>query len=153
MIYLGGDQFAPTDSSQGMDTLIALMEHPDLASAANSFKSIPERKISVSQTSSLQGLRNSKLIYVFQREFATVDPSLVELVGTDEATTCIGIIIRNRRSGIVVDFGLSQMLSLVTDNNSDDLLDVHMIGGFDDISSQVWPIPCVAFDITRNVAY
>ncbi|XP_012849804.1 PREDICTED: uncharacterized protein LOC105969577 isoform X1 [Erythranthe guttata] len=69
-----------------------------------------------------------------------------KLVGTDEATTCVGISIRNCRTGMislahmdfpnVVENGLSQMLSLITDRDSDTLLDVHLVGGFDDISSQ-----------------
>jgi protein N-terminal asparagine amidohydrolase len=29
-----------------------------------------------------------------------VDPARVELVGTDEATTCIGVVIRNNRTGM-----------------------------------------------------
>ncbi|KAG8391319.1 hypothetical protein BUALT_Bualt01G0175500 [Buddleja alternifolia] len=146
MIYVGGVPFDLDDSSQGIDTLIALMEHPEMVSASNSLKSMSESKISFSENSSSERLKNSKLVYIFQREFATVDPALVDLVGTDEATTCVGIAIRNCKSGMismahmdfpnVVDVGLSQMLSLVADKDSDDLLDVHLIGGFDDISSQ-----------------
>ncbi|KAK4411017.1 protein N-terminal asparagine amidohydrolase [Sesamum angolense] len=149
MIYLGGEPFAPDDSSEGIDTLIALMEHPVLVSASNSFKSMAEMRVSVSENSSSVGPEISKCVYIFQREFATVDPALVDLVGTDEATTCVGIAIRNCKTGMisvahmdspnVVDTGLSQMLSLVADHESDALLDVHLIGGFDDISSQVWP--------------
>ncbi|KAK6162878.1 hypothetical protein DH2020_002719 [Rehmannia glutinosa] len=144
MIYVGGVPFARDDSSQGMDTLIALMEHPVLVSASNSFKSMAEKKLSVSEISVRSKI--SKWVYIFQREFATVDPSLVDIVGTDEATTCVGIAIRNCKSGMisvahmdfpnVVDVGLSQMLALVGDQDSDALLDVHLIGGFDDISSQ-----------------
>ncbi|KAK6162865.1 hypothetical protein DH2020_002706 [Rehmannia glutinosa] len=144
MIYVRGVPFAPADSSQGMDTLIALMEHPVLVSASNSFKSMAEKKLSVSEISVQSKI--SKWVYIFQREFAIVDPSLVDIVGTDEATTCVGIAIRNCKSGMisvahmdfpnVVDVGLSQMLALVADEDSDALLDVHLIGGFDDISSQ-----------------
>ncbi|KAK4414412.1 protein N-terminal asparagine amidohydrolase [Sesamum alatum] len=146
MIYVGGVPFAPDDSSQGMDTLIALMEHPVLVSSSNSFKSMAEKRVSVSGNSSSVGPETSKWVYIFQREFATVDPALVDLVGTDEATTCVGIAIRNCKTGMisvahmdspkVVDTGLNQMLSLVADHESDALLDVHLIGGFDDISSQ-----------------
>ncbi|PIN25177.1 hypothetical protein CDL12_02075 [Handroanthus impetiginosus] len=146
MIYVSGVPFAPDESSQGVDTLIALMEHPLLVSASNSFKSMAEKKISISENSSLERSKISKWVYIFQREFATVNPALVDVVGTDEATTCIGIAIRNCKSGMisvahmdfpsVVDMGLSQMLSLVADDDSDALLDVHLLGGFDDISSQ-----------------
>ncbi|KAK6162913.1 hypothetical protein DH2020_002754 [Rehmannia glutinosa] len=131
MIYVRGVPFAPADSSQGMDTLIALMEHPVLVSASNSFKSMAEKKLSVSEISVRSKI--SKWVYIFQREFAIVDPSLVDIVGTDEATTCVGIAIRNCKSGMisvahmdfpnVVDVGLSQMLALVADEDSDALLD------------------------------
>ncbi|PIM97031.1 hypothetical protein CDL12_30506 [Handroanthus impetiginosus] len=110
------------------------MEHPLLVSASNSFKSMAEKKISISENSSLERSKISKWVYIFQREFATVNPALVDVVGTDEATTCIGIAIRNCKSGMisvahmdfpsVVDMGLSQMLSLVADDDSDALLDV-----------------------------
>ncbi|KAI3444946.1 hypothetical protein Pfo_001611 [Paulownia fortunei] len=133
MIYVGGVPFAADNSSQGMDTLIALMDHPVLVSASNSFKSMAEKKFSVSENSSSVRSKISKWVYIFQREFATVDPALVDLVGTDEATTCVGIAIRNCKSGTVsvahmdfpnvVDVGLSQMLSLVADHDSDALLD------------------------------
>uniref|UniRef100_A0A2P2KE10 Uncharacterized protein MANES_10G151000 n=2 Tax=Rhizophora mucronata TaxID=61149 RepID=A0A2P2KE10_RHIMU len=66
------------------------------------------------------------------------------LVGTDEATTCVGLVIRNQRTGMIsvahmdstkiVDIGITQMLSLVTSYDSDANLDVHMVGGFEDVS-------------------
>lgn len=128
-----------------MDTLIALMKHPALVSASNTFKSIPERKISVDENRSSEVSRNCKWVYLFQREYATVDPALVDLVGTDEATTCVGVVIRNKKKRMisvahmdfpdVVDIGLCQMLSLLSDHDFDSLLDVHLVGGFDDISS------------------
>ncbi|KAL8495916.1 hypothetical protein ACS0TY_019872 [Phlomoides rotata] len=84
------------------------------------------------------------MIYVGGIPFSPDDSS--QLVGTDEATTCVGVVIRNCNSGMisvahmdfpeVVEGGLEQMLSLVADNDSDTLLDVHLLGGFDDISSQ-----------------
>uniref|UniRef100_A0A5B7BI45 Protein N-terminal asparagine amidohydrolase n=1 Tax=Davidia involucrata TaxID=16924 RepID=A0A5B7BI45_DAVIN len=145
MIYVGGDPFSTdsTSSFQGSDTLAVLMEHPILVSASSSFKDIPERKFS--ETGSERSTQ-SKCVYIFQREYATVDPVLVDLVGTDEATTCVGLVIRNRKSGMtsvahmdspyVVDIGLTQMLSLVVDHNFDAELDVHLIGGFEDASPQ-----------------
>ncbi|KAL2478529.1 protein N-terminal asparagine amidohydrolase family protein [Forsythia ovata] len=146
MIFVSGVPFATDDSSEGFPTLSSLMEHPILVSASSSLKYLPERKFSVSEHSSSERSRRSKWVYIFQREFATVDPALVDFVGTDEATTCVGLVIRNQNNGMtsvshmdspnVVDIGLSQMLSLVADHNSDTLLDVHLIGGFDDTSSQ-----------------
>ncbi|XP_057513957.1 protein N-terminal asparagine amidohydrolase isoform X2 [Actinidia eriantha] len=144
MIYVGGVPFH-TDSeslSQGSDMLLALMEHPFLVSASSSCKAIPERKFRISEESGSERLRQSKCVYIFQREYATVDPAAVDLVGTDEATTCVGLAIRNRASGMtsvahmdspkVVDIGLTQMLALVVNQDSK----VHLIGGFDDASPQ-----------------
>ncbi|XP_073129172.1 protein N-terminal asparagine amidohydrolase isoform X2 [Henckelia pumila] len=129
-----------------MDALNALMKHPALVYASNTFQSIPERKISADESCSSEVSRSCKWVYLFQREFATVDPALVDLVGTDEATTCVGVVIRNRENRMisvahmdfpdVVDIGLCQMLSLLSDHDPDSLLDVHLVGGFDDISSQ-----------------
>ncbi|KAJ4711700.1 protein N-terminal asparagine amidohydrolase-like [Melia azedarach] len=129
-----------SSSSQGSDTLIALMEHPFLLSAAQSFKCMEERKVSASDERST----HCKYIYIFQGEYATVDPARVDYVGTDEATTCVGLVIRNRRNGMtsvahmdspnIVEIGLSQMLSLVVDHDLDPDLDVHLVGGFDDVS-------------------
>ncbi|KAK3224036.1 hypothetical protein Dsin_011061 [Dipteronia sinensis] len=119
------------------------MEHPILVSASQSFKCMQERKVSALDDS------DSKYVYVFQREYATVDSALVHYVGTDEATTCVGLVIRNRRNGMtsvahldsptIVDIGLAQMLSLVVHNGFDAELDVHLIGGFDDVTPKVWP--------------
>ncbi|KAK9284046.1 hypothetical protein L1049_012306 [Liquidambar formosana] len=134
---------------QGSNTLLALMEHPILVAASDSFKAIPERKFSVCEESCSERSTLSKCVYVFQREYATVDPALVDLIGTDEATTCVGLVIRNQQSGMtsvahmdspdVVDIGLTQMLSLVVDHISDAELDVHLIGGYEDASPKVWP--------------
>lgn len=148
MIYVGGVPVS-TDlesSSQGSDMLVALMEHPTLKSASCSLKDIPERKFTGSEESGSGRSRRSKCVYIFQREYATVDPALVDLVGTDEATTCVGIAIRNRTSGMtsvghmdspnIVDIGLAQMLTLVVEQNSNAELDVHLIGGFDDVKPQ-----------------
>ncbi|KAJ9558264.1 hypothetical protein OSB04_012878, partial [Centaurea solstitialis] len=133
MIYVNGVRF-PTDSSpiQGPEMVNALLEHPHLISASQSFHAIPERKFSVSEESGSQGSAGPKCVYVFQREYAIADPALVEIVGTDEATTCIGIVVRNCKSGMtsiahmdspnIVDIGLSQMLSLVSDGD-DAILD------------------------------
>jgi protein N-terminal asparagine amidohydrolase len=64
---------------QGRNALVALMEHSTLVSVANSLKAIPERKFSVNEESSLERSQKSKWVYVFQREYATVDPALVDV--------------------------------------------------------------------------
>lgn len=144
MIYVNGIPFPSEESSsQDIKTLISLMEHPSLKSASSSLNSMSQRRLSASYDS---GSQRCKLVYIFQKEYATVDPSLVQLVGTDEATTCVGLVIRNCKSGMtsvahldsphVVEVGLTQMLALVAGQNLDDVLDVHLIGGYDDCSSQ-----------------
>ncbi|RZC83159.1 hypothetical protein C5167_045945 [Papaver somniferum] len=151
MIFVDGIPFS-TGSSQGIEDLIALLEHPFLVSASNKLKAIPVMKVSVME--GFRGERSppAKHVYVFQREYATVDPALVELVGTDEATTCVGIVIRNQKTGWtsiahvdspeVVDLGLTQMLSLLIDQNSNAELDVHIVGTFEDAVTNVWPQSC-----------
>ncbi|CAL5382186.1 unnamed protein product [Camellia sinensis] len=148
MIYVGGVPFSvdSESSSQESDMLFALMEHPILVSASSSLKAIPEWKFTISEESGSERSRQSKCVYIFQGEYATVDPALVDLVGTDEATTCVGLAIRNRTSGMtsvahmdspnIVDVGITQMLTLVVNQNSDSELDVHLIGGFEDASPQ-----------------
>lgn len=64
---------------QGRNALVALMEHSTLVSVSNSLKAIPERKFSVNEESSLERSQKSKWVYVFQREYATVDPALVDV--------------------------------------------------------------------------
>ncbi|KAJ3707898.1 hypothetical protein LUZ61_011603 [Rhynchospora tenuis] len=122
-----------SSQSQGRDILDILLENPTLVSAANQFKSQPERIISDSGA-------HMKHVYVFQREFATVDPAVAQIVGTDEATTCVGLVIRNRNNGLtsvshmdfpeVVDQGLNQMVQSITGPEA--ILDVFLVGGFDD---------------------
>ncbi|XP_004488479.1 protein N-terminal asparagine amidohydrolase isoform X2 [Cicer arietinum] len=127
----------------GVDILLALLENPILVSASNSLKATPVRKFSVPDDSSPE---SSKWIYLFQREYATVDPAFVDFVGTDEATTCVGVAIRNLENGMIsvahmdspkiVEMGLSQMLSLLVDDSLETEFDVHLIGGFEEVSPQ-----------------
>lgn len=147
MIFVDGLQFSTHSSSpshpQGKDILLALLENPMLVSASCSLKANPERKFSVSDES---GPERSKWVYIFQREYATVDPAFVDFVGTDEATTCVGLVIRNQKNGMtsvahldspkIVEMGLSQILSPLVDNSLETELDVHLIGGFEDVSLQ-----------------
>ena len=61
------------------NTLVALMEDPILVSAANSFKAIPERKFPVYEESGVDRLMKNKWVYLFQREYGTVDPAFVDV--------------------------------------------------------------------------
>ncbi|KAL5707651.1 protein N-terminal asparagine amidohydrolase [Ranunculus cassubicifolius] len=136
MIFINGVSLQSSSTQESVD-VVALLEHPTLVSSSNAFKAIPEMN-------TVEGSPHVKHVYVFQREYATVDPALVQFVGTDEATTCVGLVIRNPKSGMtsvshmdspnVVDMGLNQMLSSIIDNNSHADLDVHLIGGYEDIS-------------------
>ncbi|OIW11777.1 hypothetical protein TanjilG_14317 [Lupinus angustifolius] len=132
-----------SSTSLGKDILLALLENPVLVSASSSFKANPEKKFSVFDESNPE---RSKVVYIFQREYATVNPEFVDFVGTDEATTCVGLVIRNRRNGMIsvahmdspeiVETGLSQMLSLLVDDSTEIEFDVHLVGGFEDVSPQ-----------------
>ncbi|KAL9231393.1 hypothetical protein vseg_006627 [Gypsophila vaccaria] len=141
MIFVGGVLFQNDSSDEGSSDLVGLLEHPALVSASLSLKATPEKKFSTSEASS-EELTKSKLVYLFQREYATVDPTIVDWIGTDEATTCVGIAIRNRDNGItsvahmdspkIVEVGLSQMLSKLAAHKLDAEIDVHLIGGYED---------------------
>jgi protein N-terminal asparagine amidohydrolase len=55
------------------------LDHPVLVSASCSFKSIPERKFSASEDFGSERLTECRWVYIFQREYATVDPSHVDV--------------------------------------------------------------------------
>ncbi|KAF2602384.1 hypothetical protein F2Q70_00024593 [Brassica cretica] len=144
MIYVDGVLFPDenssssfSSSSQGSSLLLDVMTHPVIISASESFKNLEEQRVTESCS------RKDRYVYIFQREYAVVNPALVDFVGMDEATTCVGLVIRNRKSGVtsiahmdspkVVDLGISQMLSLVMEDDSDAEIDVHMVGGYEDV--------------------
>ncbi|XP_010518039.1 PREDICTED: protein N-terminal asparagine amidohydrolase [Camelina sativa] len=148
MIYVDGtpieDEISSSSlssSSQGSSLLLDVMSHPVIMSASGSFKNLEERNVSFGERDSESSTKD-RYVYVFQSEFAVVNPALVNFVGTDEATTCVGLVIRNRKSGMtsiahmdspeIVDLGLSQMLSLVLEDE-DAELDVHLVGGYEDV--------------------
>ncbi|XP_020580465.1 protein N-terminal asparagine amidohydrolase, partial [Phalaenopsis equestris] len=132
----------PETSSKGNEILPFLLEHPMLIAASNRLKETPEKMVSFSEESP-----PAKYVYVFQREYATVDPSVVEFVGTDEATTCAGLVIRNHKTKMTsiahmdfveaVDLGLTQMLSSVVDGDVNATFDVHLIGSFEDMPNEL----------------
>ncbi|ESQ39070.1 hypothetical protein EUTSA_v10001527mg [Eutrema salsugineum] len=149
MIYVGGVPFlnensssSLSSSSQESNLLLDVMSHPAIISASDSFKNLEERKVSFGERDTESSTKD-RYVYVFQREFAVVNPALVDFVGTDEATTCVGLVIRNRKSGItsiahidspkVVDLGISQMLPLVLEDDENAEFDVHMVGGYEDV--------------------
>ncbi|VVB03348.1 unnamed protein product [Arabis nemorensis] len=149
MIYVDGVPFQNesssstlSSSSQGSRLLLDVMNHPVIMLASDSFKNLEERNVTFGENDSESSTKD-RYVYIFQREYAVVNPELVDFVGTDEATTCVGLVIRNRKSGMtsiahmdspkIVDLGISQMLSLVLEDDVDTELDVHMVGGYEDV--------------------
>ncbi|KAJ8899181.1 hypothetical protein K2173_012357 [Erythroxylum novogranatense] len=151
MIFVDGLPFSSfrrsSSSNQplgGCGTLTSLMKHPTLLTASSSFKAMQETKIVLDGSGLQSSAPTGRWVYVFQREYATADPALVDFIGTDEATTCVGIVIWNPKNKMtsvahmdspkIVEIGLTQMLSRIINNMSDVDLDIHLIGGFQDAS-------------------
>ncbi|CAM6000438.1 unnamed protein product, partial [Sphagnum balticum] len=124
-----------------------LLEHPVLVSSAAAFVALPGQHIQPPPdengvSTDGHGREHRKFVYVGQRECATVDPDVVEFIGTDDATTCIGVVIRNPQSGLTcvghldfvngVKLGINQMTGSVSPTSSC-LLEAHLVGGFDDL--------------------
>nr|CAD1831320.1 unnamed protein product [Ananas comosus var. bracteatus] len=139
MIFVDGEFIsisAPNSHLKGREIVELLLRNPTLIAASERLKSMPVRRFSISPP--------WKHVYLLQREYATVDPAIVKLVGTDEATTCVGLVIRNRYTGMtsvshmdfpgVVDRGLAQMLQNLSDHEA--AFDVHLVGAFDDSSTK-----------------
>lgn len=73
-------QREPFFSEQGADVLYALMDCLYLVDATNSFKGTPEMRFTISEQSGVERSTMSKWVYVFQKEYATVDPALVDVI-------------------------------------------------------------------------
>ncbi|KAJ7529629.1 hypothetical protein O6H91_15G059200 [Diphasiastrum complanatum] len=124
--------------SQTFALLDKLLEHPYLSSSKTfkekpilEIKVLPGAKGQYDKALSQGDGSTRNFVYVLQREYACASPSLVELIGTDEATTCIGLAIRNPESGLYVAQGVRQMVTSVR-AHEDTLLQVHLVGGYDD---------------------
>ncbi|RZS04236.1 hypothetical protein BHM03_00034538 [Ensete ventricosum] len=59
---------------RGREILAALLDHPVVLSSSDHLKGTPEKKVSSAERPPL-----GRLVYVFQREYATVDPALVQV--------------------------------------------------------------------------
>ncbi|XP_057869359.2 protein N-terminal asparagine amidohydrolase isoform X2 [Cryptomeria japonica] len=146
MIFVEGKKISEDSSmTKGHQLVLNLLQNPILSAKTNAFKSLSETTIMLPQDPKSVGSESSssvKSVYVFQREYATVNPSAVKSVGTDEATTCVGLAISNRTTRMTsvahfdsaerVKLGLLQMLAGVVCGEKDADLDVHLVGGFDD---------------------
>ncbi|CAI5971521.1 unnamed protein product [Closterium sp. NIES-64] len=87
--------------------------------------------------------RPERLVYVAQAEVATADVDLVDVIGTDEMTTCVAVALRHPRTGRTalahVDASLCALRALATMLASLRLaphdptpLQLHLVGAFDD---------------------
>jgi protein N-terminal asparagine amidohydrolase len=61
-----------SQGSSGRELVAALMGNPGLRAASERLRATPERRIS-------SGPEEPRHVYVFQREYATVDPARVEV--------------------------------------------------------------------------
>ncbi|KAG6552649.1 hypothetical protein Mapa_005596 [Marchantia paleacea] len=131
------------------DVLRKLLEHPRVVESA---KKLRAAKVVVIQPPTPSGNSDvepseethpadSRFVYVFQKEYATVDPATVQLVGTDEVTTCIGLAIWNPATGMtsVGHFdraeyaakGVEQVIASHGVSNPT-VFQVHLVGGYDE---------------------
>ncbi|CAH9075434.1 unnamed protein product, partial [Cuscuta epithymum] len=124
-------------------------DDPYLKSIAATYRSISSGDLILSRDSDFLVTRETKCVYIAQKEYATVDPSLVDVIGTDGQGGCVGVVIRNPKSGLicvahmdlpeVIDNGLTQMLSSAIGQEIDEILDVETATG------SIFP---ATFDIT-----
>uniref|UniRef100_A0A0E0LDJ8 Protein N-terminal asparagine amidohydrolase n=1 Tax=Oryza punctata TaxID=4537 RepID=A0A0E0LDJ8_ORYPU len=146
MLLVNGEPVSasPTSGSSrggsgGRELVAALMGNPGLLAASERLRAEPERRISSGPEEEEAARRH---VYVFQREFATVDPARVELVGTDEVTTCVGVVIRNNKTGMtsishmdfpkIVEGGLKQMLYILPEGSTANRkgIPTHYVAGY-----------------------
>ncbi|CAI5515722.1 unnamed protein product [Closterium sp. Naga37s-1] len=87
--------------------------------------------------------RPERLVYVAQAEVATADVDLVDVIGTDEMTTCVAVALRHPRTGRTalahVDASLctlralaAMLASLRLAPHDPTPLQLHLVGAFDD---------------------
>ncbi|CAH9076244.1 unnamed protein product [Cuscuta epithymum] len=131
--------FSTTEARDILNSLLA--NHPHLNSIASAYRSLSQGMLSLSRNSDFLITRETKCVYVAQKEYATVDPSLVDVIGTDGQGGCVGVVMRNPKSGWisvahvdfpkVVDKGLNRMLSslLMDEESENEIVDVHIING------------------------
>jgi protein N-terminal asparagine amidohydrolase len=91
-------------------------------------------------------LENQKFLHVFQREFATILPDQFDYIGSSEATTCNILFIRSKKTGKIScahfdgsqdqvgkkNCSLKKMISTFDQNELNDVLELHFVGGYFD---------------------
>ncbi|CAH9094660.1 unnamed protein product [Cuscuta europaea] len=133
-----------SSSQQGKDILRTLMQNPGLKRVSFALDYTPGGLFSLTNNGGFLITPQTKSVFILQKEYATVDPSFVDVVGTHGMSTCVGLIIQNPKSGKisvahidvlgVIEIGINQMLSSVDDQDINDVtnLNVHLIGGYND---------------------
>eukprot|EP00759_Apiculatamorpha_spiralis_P049914 PhF_6_TR44522/c0_g1_i1/m.68579/K14662/NTAN1; protein N-terminal asparagine amidohydrolase len=99
-------------------------------------------------TDTLDLLHDPKVLYIAQREYATVKPGcIIDILTVSDATSCVIVCIRNPTTGVTsmthldgspgqVSNGILRMVQEVRATGStsmDDVLDVYIVGGFEEV--------------------
>eukprot|EP01100_Stratorugosa_tubuloviscum_P005026 TRINITY_DN2286_c0_g1_i1.p1 TRINITY_DN2286_c0_g1~~TRINITY_DN2286_c0_g1_i1.p1 ORF type:complete len:329 (-),score=100.43 TRINITY_DN2286_c0_g1_i1:56-1042(-) len=77
-----------------------------------------------------------RILYIFQHEYALVDSSNIDIIGSNDATTCINIVVRENKTSktLVAHYDGShpqQLAHLIFDSfDSNAILDIHLVGAF-----------------------
>lgn len=118
-----------------MDTRSLFVQHPVYRETATQFLSIPTKTVGA-----------PGLLYVCQREMAAVAPhdKNVNIIGSDDATTCVIVVVRHSGSGAVAlahldgngtDEAVSTMVARVQElafGYPEGRIELQLIGGFKD---------------------
>ncbi|KAL2629039.1 hypothetical protein R1flu_013725 [Riccia fluitans] len=151
MILVDGSPIVDGRSSvKPSEVLKKLLEHPNLVDAAKKFRAAKVVRIKPPKPSGNgEGEEpdaetqpaDSKFVYVFQKECATVASEIVQLVGTDEMTTCVGLVIRNPATGLTsvghfdtAAYAAKGLEQVIASHNLSEptVLQVHLVGAYDD---------------------
>jgi hypothetical protein len=69
---------ATSFGEQGSSLLVDVMSHPVITLASDSFKNLEEKNVSFDESDSESSTKD-RYVYIFQREFAVVNPALVDV--------------------------------------------------------------------------
>lgn len=120
------------------DTATLFLQHPHYRSTATQLSQVPVRIITTSP--------QIGLLYVHQREFGAVAPhdKQINLIGSDDATTCIIAVVKHTGSGAIalahldgcgVDEAVDKMVTRVQELSMgycEGRIELQMIGGYKD---------------------
>eukprot|EP00899_Mesostigma_viride_P014101 jgi/Mesvir1/22692/Mv14111-RA.1 len=157
---LSSSSSSTTASSHGGSregAMTAVLERPPaLATVAPTIKGIAQLTPATHSTTLTPATR---IVYLFQREAAVVTPALAEVVGTDEMTTCLGLVLHcehTKRTAVAhldslrsLDANVGEMLRRTVQGGAgggageghqagarhqeQEETVVHIVGSFDDI--------------------